>query len=93
VTTTLKQYLSKPSFDIDWKAIFSLYLFFAYFSVLPQLLLYVTDSTVFVGLRQAVVMSIFWFVPVLLLPRFFKSVTIVVGLLLWLTSLVSIAYF
>lgn len=76
-----------------FKAIVNLYLFFAYFSVLPQLLLYVTDSTVFVGLRQALVMSVLWFVPVLLLPRHFNLVTIMVGVILWLASLVSIAYF
>ncbi len=79
--------------SLDWKGIFNLYLFFAYFSVLPQLLLYVTDSTVFVGLRQAIVMSVFWFVPLLLLPRFFKPLSVMIGVLLWLTSLVSIAYF
>lgn len=79
--------------SLDWKGIFNLYLFFAYFSVLPQLLLYVTDSTVFVGLRQAIVMSVFWFVPLLLLPRLFKPLTVMIGILLWLTSLVSIAYF
>lgn len=77
----------------DWKSIFNLYLFFAYFSVLPQLLLYATDSTVFVGLRQAFVMSVLWFVPVLLLPRLFKPLTFIIGLILLLTSLVSIAYF
>lgn len=88
-----KQGLTKASAGISWKAVFSLYLFFAYFSVLPQLLLFVTDSTVFVGLRQAIVMSVFWFVPVLLLPRFFKQVTLSIGVLLWLGSLVSIAYF
>lgn len=76
-----------------WKAVLGLYLYFAYFSVLPQLLLYATDSTVFTGLRQAIVMSTFWFVPVLLLPRHFKRVTAIIGVLLWITSLVSIAYF
>lgn len=90
---TLKQKSSNSSSNTDWKAIFSLYLFFAYFSVLPQLILYVTDNTIFVGLRQAIVMSILWFIPVLLLPRFAKPITAVIGLLLWLTSLISIAYF
>lgn len=90
---TLKQKISNSGSNTDWKAIFSLYLFFAYFSVLPQLVLYVTDNTIFVGLRQAIVMSILWFIPVLLFPRFAKPITAFIGLLLWLTSLVSIAYF
>jgi heptose-I-phosphate ethanolaminephosphotransferase len=90
---TSKQKLSNSSSNIDWKAVFSLYLFFAYFSVLPQLVLYVTDNTIFVGLRQAIVMSILWFIPVLLFPRFSRPITAAIGLLLWLTSLVSIAYF
>ena len=91
--STFKQSFSDAGSNTDWKAIFSLYLFFAYFSVLPQLILYVTDNTVFVGLRQAIVMSVLWFVPVLLLPRLARSITAVIGVLLWLTSLVSIAYF
>ena len=90
---TLKQKSSKTGLNTQWKAILSLYLFFAYFSVLPQLILYVTDNTIFVGLRQAIVMSILWFVPVILFPRFAKPITAVIGVLLWLTSLVSIAYF
>jgi heptose-I-phosphate ethanolaminephosphotransferase len=90
---TLKQKLSNTGLNTHWKAIFSLYLFFAYFSVLPQLILYVTDNTIFVGLRQAIVMSILWFIPVILFPRFAKPITAVIGVLLWLTSLVSIAYF
>lgn len=90
---TSKQKLSNSRSNIDWKAVFSLYLFFAYFSVLPQLVLYVTDNTIFVGLRQAIVMSILWFIPVLLFPRFSRPITAAIGLLLWLTSLVSIAYF
>jgi heptose-I-phosphate ethanolaminephosphotransferase len=90
---TSKQKLSNSSLNIDWKTLFSLYLFFAYFSVLPQLVLYVTDNTIFVGLRQAIVMSILWFIPVLLFPRFSRPITAAIGLLLWLTSLVSIAYF
>jgi heptose-I-phosphate ethanolaminephosphotransferase len=38
-------------------------------------------------------MSILWFIPVLLFPRFAKPITAFIGLLLWLTSLISIAYF
>jgi len=91
--STFKQSFPEAGSNADWKAVFSLYLFFAYFSVLPQLILYVTDNTVFVGLRQAIVMSVLWFVPVLLLPRFAKPITAAVGVLLWLSSLVSIAYF
>jgi len=91
--STFKQSFPEEGSNADWKAVFSLYLFFAYFSVLPQLILYVTDNTVFVGLRQAIVMSVLWFVPVLLLPRFAKPITAAVGVLLWLSSLVSIAYF
>ncbi len=90
---TFKQSFSDAGSNTDWKAIFSLYLFFAYFSVLPQFILYVTDNTVFVGLRQAIVMSVLWFVPVLLLPRFARSISAAIGVLLWLTSLVSIVYF
>ncbi len=77
----------------NWKAALSLYLFFAYFSVLLQLVLFLSHSTRFIGLRQAVVMSFFWFVPVLLLHKHTKLVTAIIGVVLWAASLVSIGYF
>jgi len=77
----------------NWKAALSLYLFFAYFSVLLQLILFLSHSTRFIGLRQAIVMSFFWFVPVLLLHKHTKLVTALIGVVLWATSLVSIGYF
>lgn len=79
--------------SMDWAGIGWLYLFFFYFSGLTHLLLQLDGATVFVGLRQAIVMSLLWLVPVLLLPRRTRSIAALIGLVLWLFSLPSLGYY
>lgn len=93
MTTFTQKIQSIELSNTDWKAAARLYFFFLYFSAVPQLLLFLTDSTGFAGLRQAIVMSILWFVPALLIPARTKLVAAYVGVLLWAASLVSIGYF
>ncbi len=93
MTTFTKKIQSIELSNIGWKAAARLYFFFLYFSAVPQLLLFLTDSTGFAGLRQAIVMSILWFVPVLLIPARTRLVAAYIGVLLWAASLVSIGYF
>lgn len=71
----------------------NLYLFFFYFSGVTHVLLQMTDATIFIGFRQAVYMSFLWLVPVLLFPRYTKAIAAVIGIVLWATSLLSLAYF
>lgn len=76
-----------------WGACFSYYLFFFYFSGITHILLQLTGATIFVGMRQAVVMSLLWLVPVMLMPRFSRQIAAGIGLVLWAFSLVSLGYF
>lgn len=77
----------------DWAALGRAYLFFWYFSGVYHLLLQLFDATVFVGFRQAVIVSLLWLVPLLLFPRRTRLIAAVLGGLLWLCSLASLGYF
>jgi heptose-I-phosphate ethanolaminephosphotransferase len=72
--------------------IFWAYLYFCYFSAAIQILLYSTGMAGSNGLRDALLMSVIWLIPVLLLPRYIKPITAVIGSALWLASLVSLGY-
>lgn len=77
----------------DWGALFSYYLFFFYFSGITHILLQISGTTIFVGMRQAIVMSLLWLIPVMLVPRFSRQMAAGIGLVLWVFSLISLGYF
>ncbi|PCJ93664.1 MAG: hypothetical protein COA46_01125 [Porticoccaceae bacterium] len=68
------------------------YLYFCYFSVTIQILVYSAGMSGSNGVRDALLMSTLWLIPVLLWPRYSKLIAAVIGLALWLTSLASIGY-
>lgn len=69
------------------------YLFFFYFSGCTHLLMKISGHTTSVGLRQAIYMSLLWFIPVLIFPRQQKSVATAIGIVLWLSSAISLGYY
>ena len=73
--------------------LFWLFLFFWYFSGLPQILYGLSGAGELAALLDTLPLSLIWLVPVLLLPRYASIVCAVLGLLLWLASLVALAYF
>ncbi|MPS49684.1 phosphoethanolamine transferase CptA [Methylobacillus sp.] len=77
----------------DWSAWFNYYLFFFYFSGITHFLLQISGTTIFVGMRQAIVMSLLWLIPVMLVRRHARKIAAVIGLVLWASSLVSLGYF
>ncbi|SNR94647.1 heptose-I-phosphate ethanolaminephosphotransferase [Methylobacillus rhizosphaerae] len=87
--TPFKLSLQRPG----WSAVLDYYLFFFYFSGITHILLQISGATIFVGLRQAIVMSLLWLIPVMLLPRYARKLAAGIGLVLWGFSLVSLGYF
>ena len=77
----------------NWAALGMAYLFFWYFSGVNHLLLQLTGQTIFVGFRQSIIVSTLWLIPLVLLPSQAKLITLSIGLVLWLASLVSLGYF
>ena len=77
----------------DWSAIAWAYLFFFYFSGVHHVLLQIADATIFFGLRQAVIVSAVWLIPLLLFPVRARQVGALIGIVLWGFSLISLGYF
>ena len=53
---------------VDWRGLGWTLLFFWYFSGVTQALIYATGSAGFSGLRQSLLLSLLWLVPLLLFP-------------------------
>ena len=77
----------------DWAALGRAYLFFWYFSGVLHVLLQLGGQTIFVGFRQSIIVSTLWLIPFMLFPGREKTVALLIGLLLWLSSLSSLGYF
>jgi len=77
----------------DWAALGWSYLFFWYFSGVHHLLLQVTGATASYGFRQAIFVSTLWLVPLLLFPGRSRQISGVLGMFLWVFSLISLGYF
>ncbi len=84
---------TQPNARTDWAAIGWAFLFFWYFSGVYHLLLQLFDATIFVGFRQALVVSSLWLIPLLLFPRYTRQLSAGIGLVLWACSLSSLGYF
>ncbi len=89
VARSVTQSLNKP----DWAAMGWSYLFFWYFSGVHQLLLQFSGATPSYGLRQAFIVSTLWLIPALLMPGRGRQITALLGVVLWLFSLVSLGYY
>ncbi|RWU25125.1 hypothetical protein DM813_05185 [Pseudomonas alkylphenolica] len=79
--------------SVDWAGLGWLLLFFWYFSGVTQALLLFSGTTGFAGFRDALFLSTLWFVPVLLLPQFTRTIAAIIGVVLWAASLVGLSYF
>lgn len=78
---------------LNWGGLALIYLFFFYFSGVYQALVFSAGMAGGAGMRQAVLMSVLWLIPVLLFPVYTRSLTAIIGLILWASSLVSLGYF
>jgi heptose-I-phosphate ethanolaminephosphotransferase len=76
-----------------WVNIFWMYLFFWYFSGLPQIVYLLSGAGKLALVLDTFPLSLIWLVPVLLLPRRAPAVCAALGLLLWSASLVGLSYF
>jgi heptose-I-phosphate ethanolaminephosphotransferase len=65
---TIAQRAGATRGGIDWVGLGWAFVFFWYFSGVTQLLIYASDSAGFSGLRQSLLLSLLWLVPLLLFP-------------------------
>jgi len=77
----------------NWKNLVSLYSFFLFFSLPYQIVIYSAGMSNTTGIREALLRSTLWLIPVLLLPKYTKRISGLIAVVLWATSLVSWSYF
>lgn len=81
---------ANPPFS--WKNFWRHYFYFFYFSGLYQFIIFISGTADFSGFFQAVFMSFLWLIPILLFPHSSKIIAGIIGLILWMSSLVSMGY-
>ena len=69
------------------------YIYFSYFSVVIQSLIYFNGMSGSTSLRDAMLMSTVWLIPYLLFPKKSKITAATIGFMLWSASLVGLSYF
>lgn len=74
--------------DIGW-----IFLLFWYLTSTTQLLLTLSGATSFEGFKDTTLTTVFWLIPIFLFPQKTRNVTLIVGLLIWLSALPAFAYF
>lgn len=77
----------------DWLAVLRAYLPFLYLSCLTPLLIMVRTGDSFVPVRQGLLLSLLWLVPVLIFAQRARLVAGIACALLWATSLLGLGYF
>ncbi|MFT6625061.1 MAG: heptose-I-phosphate ethanolaminephosphotransferase [Cycloclasticus sp.] len=77
----------------QWTALAKLYFYFFLFSGPYQIAIYAAGMSNTTGIRDAVLVSTLWLIPVLIWPKRTRTIAAVIGALLWSASIVSWSYF
>ena len=77
----------------DWKALLWSIAYFWYFSAITQGLVFFSGTVGFEGLRNSFYLSLLWLIPILLFPKYTRSVAGIIGLVLWGASIGSLGYY
>ena len=80
-----------PAFS--WKALGWAVLYFCFFSTALQLVIYLTGYSGSTGLRDSILFSLLWLVPVFLFPKHTRIIGAIIGIVLWGASLAAISYY
>lgn len=82
---------TKPAFS--WKALGWALLYFWFFSTLLQAIIYFTGYSGTNGLRDSLLYSSLWLIPVFLFPGRTRVIAAVIGVVLWAASLAALSYY
>ncbi|WP_336285678.1 phosphoethanolamine transferase CptA [Citrobacter arsenatis] len=85
------QLQSKPAFS--WKALGWALLYFWFFSSLLQAVIYFSGYSGSTGLRDSLLFSSLWLIPVFLFPNRIRIIAAVIGVVLWAASLAALSYY
>ncbi|HFG6146232.1 TPA: phosphoethanolamine transferase CptA [Salmonella enterica subsp. enterica serovar Anatum] len=82
---------TKPAFS--WKALGWALLYFWFFSTLLQAIIYLTGYSGTNDLRDSLLYSSLWLIPVFLFPGRIRVIAAVIGVILWAASLAALSYY
>lgn len=82
---------TKPAFS--WKALAWALLYFWFFSTLLQVTICISGYSGTNGLRDSLLFSSLWLIPVILFPARIRAIAAVIGVVLWATSLAALSYY
>ncbi|MEG1122530.1 MAG: phosphoethanolamine transferase CptA [Citrobacter sp.] len=85
------QLQTKPPFS--WKALGWALLYFWFFSSLLQAIIYFSGYSGSTGLRDSLLFSSLWLIPVFLFPNRIRIIAAVIGIVLWAASLAALSYY
>ena len=83
----------KENRKFSWSALIFAILFFTYFSIGLQLYIFISGHANAIGLRDSIIYSLIWLIPVLIFPNQTRKIVTVYGLIVGSLSLISISYF
>ncbi|ROP56109.1 heptose-I-phosphate ethanolaminephosphotransferase [Enterobacter sp. BIGb0383] len=75
------------------KALGWVLLYFWYFSSVLQIVIYATGYSGSTGLRDSLLYSSLWFIPVFLFPQRTRIIAAVIGIVLWAASVAALGYY
>lgn len=79
--------------NFSWRSLVYAILYFCYFSCALQLYIALSGHANFIGLRDSIIYSLIWLIPVLFFPHFTKKYATIYGIIVGGLSLISIGYF
>ena len=77
----------------DWKALAWAFLYFCFFSSVLQVAILISNYTGTNGLRDSILYSSLWLIPVFLFPKYTKIIAAIIGLVLWAVSVGALSYY
>lgn len=79
--------------NFSWRSLVYAILYFCYFSCALQLYIALSGHANFIGLRDSIIYSMIWLVPILFFPNITKKFATIYGIIVGGLSLISIGYF
>ncbi|MFQ0996725.1 phosphoethanolamine transferase CptA [Gilliamella sp. CG25] len=83
----------KEDQKFSFSSLFLIILFFTYFSSALQLYISLSGHSNFIGLRDSIIYSLIWVIPVLFFPNYTRKIAAIYGIIVGGLSLISLAYF
>ena len=77
----------------DWRSLGLAYFFFWYFTGITHALLLAFGASGFFPVRQGLIFSLIWLLPLLLFPGKTRAISGFFGVILWLGSVINLGYF